>query len=144
MIAPKSGNSQVASLMPNSTSSHSSLNLLLPSFVLLFRVLCEEVIIKTNMTIRLLSLLATLNKAVKAEPPVTLTLLATLKEVEEEIKQGLVALQLSLILHECSAVSTFSQQGWRRVLYQVTNVKVKYTQNGTVLIKLLFQDLIIS
>ena len=94
---------------------------------MLFRVLCEEVIIKTNMTIRLLSLLATLNKAVKAEPPVTLTLLATLKEVEEEIKQGLVALQLSLILHECSAVSTFSQQGWRRVLYQVTNVKVKYT-----------------
>ena len=59
-----------------------------PSFVLLFRVLCEEVIIKTNMTIRLLSLLATLNKAVKAEPPVvTLALLATLKELEEEIKQ---------------------------------------------------------
>ena len=90
----------------------------------------EEVIIKTNMTIRLLSLLATLNKAVKAEPPVvTLALLATLKEVEEEIKQtrsgfGLVlSLKLSLILHECS-LSTYSQQGWRRagarVLYQIT------------------------
>ena len=55
------------------------------------------------MTIRLLSLLATLNKAVKAEPPVTLALLARLKEVEEEIKQGLAwfVAQLSLILHEC-------------------------------------------
>ena len=64
-----------------------------PSFVLLFRVLCEEVIIKTNMTIRLLSLLAQLNKAVKAEPPVTLTTL----EEEEEIKQGLAWFCLSTL-----------------------------------------------
>ena len=64
-----------------------------PSFVLLFRVVAEEVIIKTNMTIRLLSLLATLNKAVKAKPPVTLTTL----EVEEEIKQGLAWFCLSTL-----------------------------------------------
>ena len=51
------------------------------------------------MTIRLLSLLATLNKAVKAEPPVTLALLARLKEVEEEIKQGLAVVWPGLSLN---------------------------------------------
>ena len=75
------------------------------------------------MTIRLLSLLATLNKAVKAKPPVTLT---TLKEVEEEIKQGLAWFCLSTLtdfIHAeyfCVNLQPAGLERVARVLYQIT------------------------
>ena len=88
------------------------------------------------MTIRLLSLLATLNKAVKAEPPVvTLALLATLKEVEEEIKQARSGFGLVLSLnYHWFCMKVLCQPTARRVgggLEQEfcikLHVKVKYT-----------------